>query len=445
MTKAASSGNVSKCVVTSNQNGKKVDVASGVVNLYWYESVLQETCRCEVIYIDSGNNKIEQQSVIEGLPIVGQENVELSFSDASGGSISMTMYVNKAKPLSDDTRKSCVEMSLVSKEFYLNEQSRVNIRFDGKPHDHVTKIHKEFLKSEKPLDAEPALNNYNFIGNNRKPFYNIVWLAKKTVPATGVLGDNAGYFYWERAGEGFKFWSIEKILSQGPKADILYNETTGEAAGKTKAVSYEPQGQMDVKDKIESGFYSSRVVMFDPFTCYYEVVERTAKEMEPNYKLAATELPKLNPEFGNPKGEHFTKTTYMLIDKGTLPTGSTQQQIDKSKEQNFDPKNILNQSTMRYNQLFAVRKEVVIPGNFSLKAGDMVKFTYAMVTDLTSKSSDVPFTGLYMIADLCHYMDTKYCYTKMNLVRDSITPPPTMPAPPGPPPPIPSTPPRPLP
>ena len=29
----------------------------------------------------------------------------------------------------------------------------------------------------------------------------------------------------------------------------------------------------------------------------------------------------------------------MLIDKGTLPTGNSQQQIEKSTEPNFDPKN----------------------------------------------------------------------------------------------------------
>lgn len=424
-------GNVSKCVITGNVTGKQIDVSSGVVNLYWYESVLQETCRAQIIFVDSGNNKLERQSVIEALPIVGQENVNLSFSDAAGNSISMEMYVNKALPATEDTRKNITEISLVSKEFYLNEQSRVNIRFDGKIEDHVNKIHKEFLKSTKPIDVEPTLNPYNFIGNNRKPFYNIVWLSKKAVPATGTLGDNAGYFYWERASEGFKFWSIDKILAQGPKASIIYNETTGNVPGyDTKAVEYNPEPQMDVKDKIEAGFYSSRVVLFDPFTCYYEVVERTAKEMEGSYSLAASELPPLNPEFGDPKGEHFTKTTYMLIDSGTMPTGSTQEQIGKSKEKNFDPKNILNQSTMRYNQLFAVRKEVVIPGNFSLKAGDMVKFTYAMTTDMTSKSSDVPFSGLYMIADLCHYLDTNYSYTRLNLVRDSITPPPTMPSPP---------------
>jgi hypothetical protein len=60
----------------------------------------------------------------------------------------------------------------------------------------------------------------------------------------------------------------------------------------------------------------------------------------------------------------------MLLDKGTLPTGDSKEQIKKSTEQNFDAKNILSQSTMRYNQLFTSKSEVTIPGDFSLHAGD---------------------------------------------------------------------------
>ena len=139
-----------------------------------------------------------------------------------------------------------------------------------------------------------------------------------------------------------------------------------------------------------------------------------------NLKLAGKELPVFNSEFNAGRQDDFTRTTYMLIDSGSLPSGSTDQQIDKSKEKNFDPKNILNQSTMRYNQLFTIKKTITIPGDFSLNAGDVIFLDMPEVSaDKKNQKPNKETGGLYIIADLCHYVSTQYCLTKLNLVRDS--------------------------
>ena len=93
------------------------------------------------------------------------------------------MYVNKVTPLSDDTTKSSVRLELASKEFILNEKVRLNNRFDGKVSEHIKRIltDKNYLATEKKLDIETTSNNYNFIGNNRKPYYALNWLSKNAV------------------------------------------------------------------------------------------------------------------------------------------------------------------------------------------------------------------------------------------------------------------------
>jgi hypothetical protein len=111
----------------------------------------------------------------------------------------------------------------------------------------------------------------------------------------------------------------------------------------------------------------------------------------------------------------------MLLDKGTLPTGKTNQQVEKSKEENFDPQNILNQAIMRYNQLFSAITTITIPGDFSLHAGDAVFIDAPeLQTDTKNDSVNKNSGGLYIIADLCHYISPKETYTKLNLVRDSF-------------------------
>ena len=172
------------------------------------------------------------------------------------------------------------------------------------------------------------------------------------------------------------------------------------------------------------GAFSTRTILFDPFSCYYEVITPNAKEKEQSLKLAGKELPTLNPEFnrvGNNK--EFSRTTYYLLDKGTLPSGSgigkSQQQIQKSKEQNFDPKNILNQSIMRYNQLFSAKSTITIAGDFSLHAGDAIFVDAKQLSD-ADEELNKEYGGIYIIADLCHYISPKETYTKLNLVRDSF-------------------------
>ncbi len=111
----------------------------------------------------------------------------------------------------------------------------------------------------------------------------------------------------------------------------------------------------------------------------------------------------------------------MLIDTGTLPTGDTKQQIKKSKEKNFDPKNILNQSTMRYNQFFSTSIEITITGDFSLHAGDYIFIDSPPTNSKDKNSMDKQLGGYYVISKLCHYISPRSGgYTKLVLCRDSI-------------------------
>ena len=321
-----------------------------------------------------------------------------------------------------------VQIDLASKEFIMNEKVRLNTRFDGKISDHIKKIltDQNYLGTEKNVDIEETSNNYNFIGNNKKPYYAMNWLSKRAVPnLPDAKGNTAGYFFFETS-EGFKFKSIDSMLSQEKKKSIIYNQTpdsrgTNIPAGyDVKALDYSKDNRVDVQEKLKMGAFSTRTVLFDPFNCYYEVITPNAKEKEKSLKLAGKELCVLNPEF-NKEGpnKEFSRTTYMLLDKGTLPVGDSKQQIEKSTEENFDPKNILNQAIMRYNQLYSIKTTITIPGDFSLHAGDVV---FIDAPELAPETKEVSKEngGLYIIADLCHYISPKETYTKLNLVRDSF-------------------------
>ena len=421
---------ITKADIKSNKDPSKVLSLLGGVDapgprltqLMYYESILQDTVKAEVTFIDTGG-AVDNKSAIEGLPLVGTEEVNLKFKDNNDNEIKVQLYVNKVNPVFEDTRKTAVSLSLVSEEFLRNEQIRLNVRFDGKISNHIKKIltDKKFLNTKKKLDIEETNNNYNFIGNNRKPYYALNWLSKAAVPEKdGKKGDSAGFFFFETA-DGFKFKSIDGLFAQDQKKSLIYNESSDKdaqvpAGYDGKILEQQADNAINAQSKFQMGAYGTRLVVFNPFNCYYEVIKQTADDSKKGTKLAAKDLPKLNDKF---KSE-FTRTTYMLVDTGTLPTGDTKQQISKSTDQNFETQKILNQAIRRYNQMFAGMQTITIAGDFSLHAGDVVFLDTPGLRPEKTDEINREFGGLYIIADLCHLITPTMTYTKLNLVRDSF-------------------------
>ena len=423
-------------VASNSDEGKTVDLSTGVIRLQYWESILQDGIRATVMYGDSGNT-IDEKTAIDGLPIVGQERVQLKFTDNNEETLELIMYVNKVKPFYDDSTKSAVALDLSSKEFIMNEKVRVTKRYDGKVSEHVKTILKDVLKTDKDLDIEETQNNYNFLGLNKKPYYMLNYLCKASVPSTqNSEGNTAGFLFYETS-KGYNFKSIDALLSQEKTKSIIYNETP-DNGGKDipegydmKALEFEKENAVDVKNKLRMGAYSTRTIVFDPFNCKYEVLEKQAKEVEKKegIQTAGERLPVLNKEFDQEgKAKEFSRTMYMLLDTGSLPSGNaekpvatTKEQLKKSKEQNYQAQKILSQSVMRYNQLFAAMNTITIAGDFSLHAGDAI-FVDApdLQTDTTNDEVNKESGGLYIIADLCHYITPKETYTKLNLVRDTF-------------------------
>lgn len=421
--------------ITSNEDeSKTVNLVGGLISIAYFESLMSDTLRATITFNDTGTNSSDKikESILEGLPIVGQERVVLKFEDNNkvtiGDKPELVMYVNKVTPISDDTRKTQIQLDLVSAEFIRNEKTRITKRYDGKISDHVKQLLTEGnsigLKTKKDVsDIDETLNNYNYIGNNKKPFYIINWLSRKSISAQNQKkGKSAGYFFFETA-DGYHFKSIDSLFAQEQKKSIIFNETPGIPEGyDLKALEYSKDNNVNVQNKLKMGAYTTRTVLFDPFTTYYEVVTPNAAEDEDDLKLGGKKLPKLNDEFNNEEAnKEFTRTTYYLLDKGTLATGDTTQQLEKKDEQNFEYKDILNQSIMRYNQFFASTANVTIPGDFSLHAGEMVYLDVPQLEEKKAENVSKQNSGLYIIAGLTHYIHvTEGTFTKLSLARDSF-------------------------
>jgi hypothetical protein len=169
------------------------------------------------------------------------------------------------------------------------------------------------------------------------------------------------------------------------------------------------------------GFQSTRIITFNPFDGYYEVKNSEAKTDD--LDTAGKELPTMNKELKcEGEGKDYTRTTYYMKDTGTLNSGNTtDEQVGKSKEENFEISEIENQAIQRYNQLYSSQTSITIAGDFSLHAGDTLFVDGpSLQEDTKNDEIDKEHGGMYLISDLVHFLNHKGTWTKMNLVRDSF-------------------------
>ena len=436
---------IQKILITSAKNPKEsVNLTGGMVRFMYYESLLSNTIKATYTYSDTGNtvnnaktgsNCKNTGTALEKLPIVGGEVASIKIVDNRGAVLEFSpeknnpLIVNKPTPFDDKTTKSAVQLQFTSKEYLENEilDNRVVKCYEGKISEHIDKLVKENLNTDKSIDIEETgAKNYNFIGNTRKPFYCINNLSTRAVPqGNDKSGNSAGFLFWETA-DGYHFKSLDTLLGQKKKKSIVYNETPDNgnipAGYDLKALEYSRDSANNVQGKMMMGAFSNQIATFDLYNPDFNEEELSSekggesKGSQDTLTLAGEELPLYNKDYYVP-----TRLSWSVLDTGSQPGGTTEEQLDKSKEENFDLKNIFNQSIMRYNQLFSSTVTVTVGGDFSLHAGDAIFIDGPTLKAETTSNDDIDRKdgGVYIISDLAHYISPKETYTKMSLIRDS--------------------------
>ena len=436
---------IEKILITSAKNPKEsVNLTGGMVRFMYYESLLSNTIKATYTYSDTGNtvnnaktgsNCKNTGTALEKLPIVGGEIASIKIVDNRGAVLEFSpeknnpLIVNKPTPFDDKTTKSAVQLQLTSKEYLENEKldNRVVKCYEGKISEHIEKLVKENLNTDKSIDLEETgAKNYNFIGNTRKPFYCINNLSTRAVPqGNDKSGNSAGFLFWETA-DGYHFKSLDTLLGQKKKKSIVYNETPDNgnipAGYDLKALEYSRDSANNVQGKMMMGAFSNQIATFDLYNPDFNEEELSSekggesKGSQDSLTLAGEELPLYNKDYYVP-----SRISWSVLDTGSQSGGTTEEQLDKSKEENFDLKNVYNQSIMRYNQLFSATVTVTVGGDFSLHAGDAIFIDGPSLKAETTSNDDIDKKdgGVYIIADLAHYISPKETYTKMNLIRDS--------------------------
>lgn len=441
MSAASESSIYEEITIESNDQKRTIDLKKGTVSIDYYEDIFSPTVTAKIRVVNTGdtvspgdsdgNPDGPRQSIYNGLPLRGGERIALKIRDQGrdgegktkkgidfSSTVKKYLYVSSITDVFSETERESFTLNLVSREAITNETTRVVKKYptDLSIEQSVNKILKDVLKTDPIKNPEKAINRYGFIGNMRKPFSVLVWLASKAVPEVSKNA-TAGFLFYQTQ-DGFQFRSVDKLISQKSKATYTYTQVNQNNITENtdfNILKYSTDKNQNLIEKLRLGTYASARMYFDPLTFKFYgkdfLLSDYQKGIE-NLGGKQVELPKLSDSSNKTLGEVPTRILCSVLDVGTLDA-------DVSKKYNAVPADYQAQAIMRYNILFTQTVNMIVPCNTDLKAGDIITCEFPKISREDKDEFDPDQSGLYMIKELCHHFEPNRSYTSMMLVRDT--------------------------
>ena len=411
-------------IESTTDKNRTVDLRTGVQSIDYYEDLFSPTITAKILVTTTGS-VIDNTGVYLGLPLRGGERLSMKIegnTDNNPGlnfSDNNSLYVSGITNVIRDSKQETFVLNLCSREAITNETSRVPIRFPTSSPISVSaeEIIKKYLVTGKELFIDQTSNKYGFIGNMKKPFTLLTWLASKGVPESGEDG-TAGYFFYETQ-DGYCFKSVDSLITQ--EVSEVYNAT--EISDPNNKQDFQILNHVTTRnnnllEKLRLGQFSTQRSYFNPLTFDYTRPEKGLFKLE-DY---AGKSKNLGRSFGMPpinEGSDITladipsRLVTGIVDIGTLEDGV-------SYEENADAFRYQSQSIMRYNLMFTQSMTITIPSNTNLRAGKLIQCLFPSTTVSKGGEFDTEISGLYMIKELCHHFDAEGSYTSLKLIRDTF-------------------------
>jgi len=418
--------------IESNDRSKTADLKLGTISIDYYEDLFSPSITAKMRVVNTGDSiaaegEKERQSLYNGLPLRGGERLSMKIldhgktgagEDKKGLDFTdpdRNLIVSSITDVISESQRESFMLNLVSREAISNETTRVFKKYSAKISTSVETILKDVLATETDrFEVDDTSNDYQFIGNLRKPFTILVWLASKSV--LDKSGDTTAGFLFYQTQDGFRFKSIDNLTKQESKATYTYteiNQSSTETNNDFRILNYGVDKNQNLLEKLRLGTYSSVRVTFDPYS--FECKQTQFKFDESGIDKLGNKvvLPQISEDSEKTLSDIPSRVFSQVVDRGTF-------EIDVSTTENADPTKYQAQSAMRYNVMVTQLLSIIVPCNTDLRAGDIITCKFPKISREDSEVFDSETSGKYIIKELCHHFDPDRSFTSMKLVRDSF-------------------------
>lgn len=425
-----------------------VDLRNITVEFSVYEDLFSNFMTAEITIQDTS-------SMIETLPIVGEEFVKITFSTPTFDSkVSKVFYVYKIEQKkSMNERTDIYTIGMVSVESIISLSSSVDKSYTGYPisyivetvfNEYILKSNKKFGQSEeylfnlskKGILIEDTFDSHSFVGSGQSPFEFLNYLA--TESRTLKYKESDFIFYEDK--DSFNFRTISNLMEQEP-VESFYSADPAKDDRNTEVKKYqiiqniEWLDQFDVIERHASGMYDNTVAVIDPILKRYQ-------ESYFNYNDGFKELVHLGPSPVSTGYSHFSKlksgdthTRYLVGNISSDDYSQTSYLKDRVEKDPFvkhpfAKHKVLNHRVSKMSQLInSIRCNISVPGNTEVKVGDVINLY--VPSNRTTKESEDKYNYFFggskndpkfLVTAITHrysYNEDTY-YTIMEVVKDSF-------------------------
>tara|TARA_Y100000361_G_C11150200_1_gene340582 strand:- start:45 stop:1412 length:1368 start_codon:yes stop_codon:yes gene_type:complete len=430
-----------KFEIESNIDGKIIDLRAGSPVFEYRESVFSPYIEITTHLVDTGNTVEKDDGdgsaigLLEAGYCQGTEVVRFNIEDRFKRQINLTkdsdLRLASVTSAKQSFQNQTFTITAVGKEAFDNTliDNRCRRQYSGKISDIALRIIKEDLKSAKwgGTFVDVTDNEYHEYGQDRYPFEMLLDLQKLAIPniqtsdGKRATGQTAGYLFWQ-TWDRYHFRSLDKLFDVTDKQirKFIENKKSGDAIPKgydAKILYSEMFRSTDALAEFESGGRGSLIQVYNEVTKEF-TNHPLASIGTGNGITGGRHLPKLHSDY---EGKFTTRqVTRAAVGQTVKGHETIEMQVEKTAQPNYEVQNIFQQAHQSYRQKMNVSLEVMIAADLSLRAGDLIYCEFEdMTTSRTVRGSKKRDSGIYMIADLCHYGDVTKAFTGLNLVRDA--------------------------
>ena len=284
-------------------------------------------------------------------------------------------------------------------ELILSKSIRVSKAYKGKaPTEIVNDILTNYLKvtDDKIARLESTNGKHNIIIPNYHPFEAIQWVASR------AYSDSPKYcYYFFENSRGYNFVSSQTLYrgtggyTKTIKFEVKNAEEPDAAVNRDSADKHTILNDFDALTSTENASYAAKLLNVDLFQQSYDYIKYSADTLR-GQKLLLNEYLPINDL------KDVTGNTAVKAYDSYLATYANINNVNNNDENYVDKWKISRAQQMSLLNNFRI--QVVVPGDTSMNAGDVVKveFPKSVAPDEAGKESDDYRSGKYLVSSIKH-------------------------------------------
>ena len=398
-------------IIISNYNGAKLNITDLVQEINIYEDLFSNILSGSIAIVDA-------TSMIDVLPIIGQESIKISLAVPGAGIKTFTFSVYSVSNIEATNNNTAVYvLNIISNEAIIDRIQGFSKVYSGESSKIVSTIISDWLPTNKKLLFESGRNIIKFISPYWSPFEAINYVAART---THKNTGNPSFFFYETL-EGFNFRSIETLFESAPLATLVYRDSNIALAEKKNNLAqqgltiedYEVLSSFDFLESLNSGILGTEIYSKDVSRNEYTINRYNYLKSYSSSK----HLNKFSPIPNTGRGLNYRNISnkkYIKYTHNEMFTGYGDV---------LYPNLIFGPRSSLIEQLNTVRLNITLPGSIIINPGKIVdlQFPVNRVKDKVSKSElDTSLSGRYIVSSVRHNILSNKHSISAEVLKESL-------------------------